>query len=258
MWIKHRELIWSFTKRELIGRYRGSFLGLLWSFVNPLFLLMVYTVVFSKMLQVRFDDSSSPLLYGVYLLCGMIPWLAFSETLGKSATLVTGQVNLVKKTVFPLEILSVVSVLTGFIHSLFGMGILIAALAFAQKGIPSTILFLPVVMMAQLLLTVGLSWFLASIGVFIRDTAEVMRLLLTPWMLLTPILYPMEMIPERFRDLMYLNPMTVIVSGYRQTLLEGQVPDWAPLLGVILFGAAFAALGYFWFMRTKRAFADVV
>lgn len=258
MWLKHRELIWSFIKRELIGRYRGSYMGFFWSFVNPLFLLIIYTIIFSKILQVRFGGSTSPALYGVYLLCGMVPWFAFSETVAQSATLVRGHINLVKKTIFPLEILSVVSTLTSFIHSLFSIGVLFATIIIIEKGIPPTVIFLPLVMTVQILFTMGLSWFLASLGVFILDIAEIIRLLLIPWMFLTPIFYPVAMIPERFRGVMVLNPMAVIVNNYRLVLLEGHSPEWGSLLLVTLFSVILAIVGYLWFMKTKKAFADVI
>ena len=258
MFSKHRELIWSFTKRDVVGRYRGSVLGILWSFINPLFLLIIYTIVFAIILKVKFGNSSSPSLYGLYLFCGLIPWTAFSETIGKSTTVIRGNVNLVKKTVFPLEILPVVVTLSGIIHSLFGMIIIIAGIVIIKdQPLYPTLFILPLVMIPQLLITIGLGWFLSSLSVFIRDTVEVVQIIIRGWMFLTPIMYPAEILQGKLKYLIYMNPMTYIIEGYRDVLLRGQLPDKS-LIVVTVLGALFSLAGYAWFIKTKKAFADVI
>ena len=257
--IKNRELIASLVRREIVGKYRGSFLGILWSFLNPLFFLIVYTLVFSKILRVRFGSVEDSSVYGLYLFSGMVPWLAFSEAVGRSPGIIHANVNLIKKTIFPTEILPLVSTLSAFIHSLFGIAILIIGIILiGNHVIYMTIFLLPMIIIPQILFTLGLSWFLSSIGVFIRDALEVTRIILTAWMFLTPIVYPLETIPEKFRILMLFNPMATIVEGYRDILLRGQFPEWGPFAGVTFIGALFAVLGYAWFMKTKKTFADVV
>ncbi|OHB69687.1 MAG: hypothetical protein A2W23_10160 [Planctomycetes bacterium RBG_16_43_13] len=257
--LRHRELISSFVRRELVGKYRGSLLGMMWSFLNPLLLLGIYTFVFSVLLKVRFSHSTSPVMYGLNLFCGLIPWLAFAEAVGMAPRLILGNINLVKKTVFPLEILVVSSVLTGWVHSLFSIGILIAGVLIVEHSISFSILpLLLLVMIPQLLLTIGISWFLASVGVFIRDTGEIVSLALRLGMYLTPIVYPATVIPERFRHFLFLNPLAVIVESYRDVIIRGQIPDMMFLLIVSLIGGCFAILGYLWFMKSKRVFADVI
>ena len=257
--LEYRELIWSFIKRDVLTRYRGSFLGVLWSFLNPLFLLFLYTFVFSIILGIRFPGSTATTGYSLYLFCGLVPWMTFSETIGRSPELILSNVNLVKKTVFPLEILAIMATFTGIIHGLFGLLILIIAAILTQgQPIHMTILMLPLVMIPQILFTLGLSWLLSSLGVFIRDTAQVIRIVLTGWMFVTPIVYPLEKIPEAYRGYMLLNPLSVIVEGYRALILKGSLPDWGGLLWTTVLGLFMTVIGYYWFVRTKKAFADVI
>lgn len=252
----HKELIISFVKRNLIGKYRGSFLGILWSFINPLFLLFIYTIIFSFLFKVRPSGGDVP--YSLFLFAGMIPWIAFSDALSRSTRVILENVNLVKKIVFPLEILPLVTTLTGFVHSLFALLILLVGILIIKHTLHPTLFLLPIVMGSQLIFTVGLCWFLAGIGVFIRDMDQIVGLGLTGWMFLTPIMYPIEIIPDRFRWIWAINPMYGVVDGYRHLLLQGVLPDWKLLLFVSLQGFALAIVGYLWFMKTKRAFADVV
>jgi lipopolysaccharide transport system permease protein len=257
--LQHGELIWTFAKRELSGRYRGSLLGMAWSFLNPLLLLGIYTFVFSVLLKVRFEGSSGPGSYVVYLFCGMIPWLAFTETIARAPQLIYGNLNLVKKTVFPLEILVVSSTLTSWIHSLFTLGVLaITAWLIGVDLWHASTPLIVLVMVPQLLLTLGLGWFLASLGVFIRDTGEIVQMALRMGMYLTPIVYPVSIIPERFRPWILVNPLAIIVEGYRDVLLRGKFPDILGLAVVGFLGVILAFLGYLWFMKSKRAFADVI
>lgn len=252
----HRELIVSFAKRTLIGRYRGSFLGIFWSFINPLFLLLIYTIVFSFLFKIRPGVGDVP--YSIFLFAGMIPWIAFSEALSHSTSIILENKNLVKKTVFPLEILPVTATLAGFIHSLFGLVILLSGILLVRHTLYPLLFLLPLVMVLQIILTIGLCWFLASLGVFIRDISHMVGLGLTALMYLTPILYPIEMIPTKFRWLWAINPMYGIVNGYRSLLLQGTFPDWKSLLWVFIAGLVLTILGYSWFMKTKKVFADVI
>ncbi len=256
---QYRELLWSFIKRDMLTRYRGSFLGIMWSFLNPLFMLLLYTFVFSVILGVRFPGSTAISGYSINLFCALIPWLAFSETIGRSPSLILSNVNLVKKTVFPLEILPVMAASTGFIHGLISLLILFVAVIIANGHLLSmTIFLLPIVMIPQILFTVGLAWMLSSMGVFVRDLGELVRLFLTAWMFLTPIMYPMEVIPEKYRGYAMINPIAVIAEGYRALIIKGVLPDWKGLLWIALLGLFMGVMGYIWFMKTKKIFADVI
>lgn len=259
MFYKNRELIWSFVKRDLIGKYKGSFLGILWSFINPLFMLVIYTIVFSVFFKLRAKPGTGTSYYSLFLFCGMVPWIAFSQALNKSSIVILGNINLVKKTIFPLEILPLVSTLSGFVHSLFGLFILFMGIIILQgQSFHFTFLLLIVVMIPQLLFTVGIGWFLASIGVFIRDVREIVNIALMAWMYMTPIFYPTDLIPESFKLIMKLNPMYTVVGSYRDVLIYGKPPDLMGLSILTLFSVVIALLGYMWFMRNKKEFADVI
>lgn len=253
------ELIIIFIKRDILTRYKGSFLGISWAFLNPLFLLLLYTVVFSIILGIRFPGTTGISGYSLQLFCGLVPWLAFSETIGRSPSLLLSNVNLVKKTVFPLEILPLVATSTGFIHALFALMILFLAIVLTNgQSLYITVLLLPIVMIPQILFTLGLSWIFSSVGVAFRDLAELVRIFLTAWMFLTPIMYPIEMIPERYRNYVFINPFAVIVEGYRDLIIKGIIPDWRGLLWISFLGVFMTVLGYVWFIRCKKIFADII
>lgn len=254
----YRKLILLMVKRDLLGRYKGSFAGVLWTVFNPLALLLTYWFVFSVILKVRIDPNSKPIDFVFYILAGLLPWMAFSEALIRSNTCILENPNLVKKVVFPLETLPVNRTLSSGINSLVGVLLLIVLLLGSRGSIHWTVILLPVVLLPQLLLTVGLGWFLASLGVFVRDTNAIIGLVLTVWMFLCPIVYPQSMVPKALLPWFRLNPFLPVVTGYRSVLLDGTIPDvnsWLCLVGISLL---IFFLGYFWFIRTKRAFADVI
>jgi lipopolysaccharide transport system permease protein len=178
------------VKRDLLGRYKGSFTGVLWTVVNPLPLLFVYWLVFSVILRVRIGPNGKPIDFVFYILAGLLPWMAFSEALIRSNTCILENPNLVKKVVFPLEILPVNRTLSSGINSLVGVLLLILLVLASRGSIPWTVILLPVILLPQLLLTVGFGWFLAGLGVFVRDTNQIIGLVLTVWMFLCPIVYP--------------------------------------------------------------------
>ncbi len=255
---RQRKLIQLMVKRDLVGRYKGSFAGLLWTVLNPLALLFVYWFVFAVIFRVRFGTDGRPINFVYYVVAGLLPWMAFSEALIRSNTCVVENVNLVKKVVFPLEILPANHTVASYINSLVGI-LLLIFLALGSRGtLPWTIVLLPLVVLPQLLLTAGIGWFLASLGVFIRDINHVIGLVLTIWMFLTPIVYPESLVPSALRPILHLNPFTAIVVGYRNILLDGVLPptgQWLYLLGV---SVVTFFLGFYWFVRTKKAFADVI
>ena len=257
--LRNRSLIYAMTKREVIGRYRGSFLGILWSFFNPVFMLTVYTFVFSVIFKARWSaGSDSKTEFALILFAGLIVFNLFAECTNKAPGLILSNVNYVKKVVFPLEILPWVNLGAVLFHFLISLGVwLIAYLAFF--GLPHiTVLLLPLVMLPLFLFTMGLTWGLASLGVYLRDATQFIGLVTTVLMFLSPIFYPITAVPEKYRQLVLLNPLAATVEQARDVLFWGRYPDWT-IFGAYLLGAALIAwLGFAWFQKTRKGFADVL
>jgi homopolymeric O-antigen transport system permease protein len=253
-----RKLIRLMVKRDLLGRYKGSFAGALWTVVNPLALLFIYWFVFSVVLRVRIGPEGKPIDFVFYILAGLLPWMAFSEALIRSNTCILENPNLVKKVVFPLEILPVNTTLSSAVNSMVGILLLILLVLGSRGRLPWTVVLLPVVLLPQLLMTVGLGWFLAGLGVFVRDTNHSIGLVLTVWMFLCPIVYPASMVPKGLLPWFRINPFLPVVDGYRSVLLNGTLPDGFLYLYLVGMSLLIFFLGYYWFSRTKKAFADVV
>jgi lipopolysaccharide transport system permease protein len=241
-----------------LARYRGSALGVVWALVTPAVMIAVFTFLFAGVFGARFTAGGSPLDYALYLFCGLLPWTAFQETLQQSSGIVVAHANLVKRVVFPLETLPVAQAASALSGQLLGTIALLAAALFLRGELHASVLWLPVLLVPQLLLTLGLAWLAASLGVFIRDTAQALGLALTAWMYLTPIVYPEHVVPERYRALLELNPFTALVRGYRRCLLEGSAPDWPGLGYATVFALPVFLAGYWWFARTRKNFADVI
>jgi lipopolysaccharide transport system permease protein len=255
---EHRGLISSLVKRDLTNRYKGSVMGLLWTVITPAIQILIFTVIFAGIFNAKFGNETGQFGYAIYMFCGMLPWIAFSEGIQRAATVLTENVNLVKRVVFPIEALPVNLALSAITQQLFGTLVLVLVAALSEHTISPTIFFLPVLLVPQLLVTVGLGWLAASFGVFIRDTAQFAQLVLMTWMYLTPIIYPEKMIPAKYGWLVDLNPMAALIRSYRLVLLEGEMPDWGGLAFTSLFALVCFGVGYWWFERTKKAFADVL
>lgn len=252
------DLIWPLARRMTLARYRGSALGLLWALLTPAVMIAVFTFLFAGVFGARFNEGGTPWEYALYLFCGLLPWTAFSETLLQSSGIVVAHANLVKRVVFPLETLPVAQTVAALVTQLFGTAALLVATVVVRGELHAAALWLPVLLVPQLLLTLGGAWLVASLGVFVRDTAQVLGLLLMAWMYLTPIIYPEHVVPERFRPALELNPFTPLVRSYRRALLEGAPPDWAGLAYTAALALAAFLLGYWWFARTRKNFADVI
>jgi lipopolysaccharide transport system permease protein len=255
---EHRGLIRSMVRRDLTSRYKGSFMGLAWTIITPAVTIAIFTVIFSGIFGARFGQEGGHLHFAVHLFCGMLPWIAFSEGVQRATNAMIENVNLVKRVVFPVEALPVNIAMAAVVQQLLGTVVLLAATLLLTRSLPPTILFLPALLIPQLLATLGLGWLMASLGVFIRDMPQFNQLLFSTWMYLTPILYPESIIPEHYRWLVNLNPLAPLIRSYRRIVLEGRAPDWRGLAVTTLFGAACFLLGYWWFERTKKAFADVL
>jgi len=251
------------VKREVIGRYRGSFLGLLWAFVNPILMLAIYTFVFGVVFKVRLDSQSTELYddkfaFALLLFTGLILFNLSSECLSRSPGLVLANVNYVKKVIFPLEILPLVSLGSALFHAGISFLVLFTFLLVIDHSIHWTLIFLPIILLPLLLLILGLSWMLASIGVYVRDIGQFIGLILTMLLFMSPIFYPASALPESVRDYLFLNPLTFVIEQARAVTLYGQLPDWSGLVVYYILASIVAWAGLIWFIKTRKGFADVL
>jgi lipopolysaccharide transport system permease protein len=256
----HRQLIFQMTQREVLGRYKGSFMGLAWSFFTPLLMLAVYTFVFSVVFKARWGDDGeqSNTGFAVVMFVGMIVHALFAEVLNRAPGMIIGNVNYVKKVVFPLEILPVIAMLAALFHTAISLGVLLAAYVLFKGFVHWTAIFIPLVFFPLILLSLGLAWILASLGVFLRDVGQTIGLLTTVMMFLAPVFYPLTAVPEVLRPLIMLNPLTFIIEQARNALVWGFLPDWIGLGIYTLTSAVIAWIGYAWFQKTRKGFADVL
>ena len=262
-WWTKFDLLRTLVRRDLEARYKGSILGNLWSLVNPLSQLLIYTYVFSVVLKVKLSLKGLPanenVSFGLWLFAGLLPWIAFSSGLVLSASSVIGQPNLVKKVVFPLSLLPLVPILSAFIESSFGLIMLIFFVALSSGTLHPTLALLPLVWLPQLLLTAGLGYLAAGLTVFLRDIPQTLNVILNIWFYATPVVYPATSIPEGWRNwVLWLNPLAVIVEVYRDFVLMGEVKHWGE------FGVAFTISGIVFFVgvliyrKLRPGFADVL
>jgi lipopolysaccharide transport system permease protein len=255
---KHRGLMRSMVRRDLTSRYKGSIIGPAWAIITPAVTIIIFTVIFSGIFGARFCAGCSHLSFALYLFCGLLPWIAFSDGVQRSTSSLTDNVNLVKRVVFPTEALPVNLALSAIAQQMLGTVVLLAGALILERAIHPTTLLLPALLIPQFLATVGLGWLMASLGVFIRDMPQFNQLALTAWMYLTPILYPENIIPPKYQWMVNLNPMAPLVRSYRRVLLEGKAPDWRGLAVTMAFALVCFVFGYWWFERTKKAFADIL
>jgi len=256
----NRQLILQMTKREVVGRYKGSAMGLLWSFLNPVFMLAVYTFVFSVVFKARWgvDGNESKTQFAIVLFVGMIVHSLFAEVLNRAPSLILSNVNYVKKVIFPLEILPVISMGAAIFHSLVSLVVLLIAFVIFNGYLHWTAIFIPLVLLPLVILTLGFAWVLASIGVFLRDVGQTIGIVTTVMMFLSPVFFPVTSMPEAYRPLIMANPLTFIIEQSREVLIWGHTPNWAGLGIYTLAATAVAWSGYAWFQKTKKGFADVL
>jgi lipopolysaccharide transport system permease protein len=252
--IRNHKLMNSMVRRDILARYRGSFGGSLWTLLNPLLLMATYFFLFGVVLKQRFEGGS----YILYFLAGILPWLAFSEAVGRSPSIMLDYRSFVKKLVFPLEILPVNLVISGAVTEAIGVAIFTLGLLYSRHALPWSVLWLPALIVPQFLLTAGLCWFLAALGVFLRDLGQILGFVLTALFFLTPICYPESQLQGPMRRLESFNPIFVLVHGYRTIFLDQRAPDAMPLIGFWIGSLALAVLGYAFFHKLRRSFADVI
>lgn len=255
----YRELAWQLTKRDIIARYRGSAAGLLWSFFNPIFMLVIYTFFFSIIFQARWGSTGEGKVdFAITLFAGLIPFSLFSECINRAPNLITSHVNYVKKIVFPLEILSWTNLGSALFHAATSVTVLLLFFLIKNHYLNWTAIFFPIVNLPLILWILGLSWFLAAVGVFIRDIAHSIHLFTMALLFLSPVFYSITALPEPYRSIMYFNPLTVIIEQNRAVLISGQMPNWSMLGASLCASLLIAWLGYAWFKKTRHVFADVV
>ena len=255
---RNRKLIGTMVRRDILSRYRGSFGGTLWTFLNPLLLMATYFFVFGVVLRTQFGTDTSRTGFVLYFLAGMLPWLAFSEAVGRAPYVILEYRTFVKKIVFPLETLPINLVISGAVTEAFGLVIFMIGLFAVRGAIPVSVVWLPLLLIPQILLTAGLAWILAATGVYVRDLGQVTGYLLTLWFFLTPICYPESSLPASALPILRFNPLFVLVRAYRAVFLENQPPSMRGVVGLWMVGAAVAIAGYAWFHRLRKSFADVI
>ena len=257
---QHRELIKQMAWREVIGRYKGSFMGLFWSFINPVLMLAVYTFVFSVVFKARWgiDGGDSKTSFALILFVGLIVHGLLAEVLNRAPSLIVNNVNYVKKVIFPLEILAVISLIAALFNSMVSVFVLLIASAAINFFLPWTVVLLPVVVFPLIILIVGLSWILASLGVFIRDIGQTIGIITTVMLFLAPVFYPLSAMPEKYHPYILANPLTFIIEQSREVLIYGHLPNWSGLGIYMLIAIGVAWAGYAWFQKTRKGFADVL
>lgn len=257
---RNRQLIAQMTRREVVGRYKGSVMGLAWSFFNPLLMLAVYTFVFSVIFELRWGigDDESKSQFALVLFVGLIVHSLFAEVLNRAPGLILSNVNYVKKVVFPLEILPVIAMGTASFHGLISLGVLLVAFAFFNGLLHWTAVLAPLVLLPLVILTLGLAWILASLGVFLRDVGQTIGTITMVMFFLAPVIYPVTAVPEELRPWLMINPLTFIIEQARDVIIWGRPPNWAGLGLYTLAATVVAWAGYAWFQKTRKGFADVL
>lgn len=242
------------VRRDILGRYRGSFGGSFWTIINPLLLMGTYFFVFGVVLN---RGGDSPTDFALYFLAGMLPWLAFNESVGRSPSVMIEHRNFVKKLVFPLETLPVNMVMSGLVSEAFAVALYCIFLGGIRRGLPLSIVWLPALIVPQILLTAGLCWFLAALGVFVRDLGQIIGYILTVWFFVTPICYREDALTAH-APWMANNPIAILVRGYHAIFYEGHAPQLGPLWKLTLLSAIIAVLGHAWFYKLRKSFPDVI
>jgi lipopolysaccharide transport system permease protein len=253
---RHREVIRILTWRDFQARFRGSIGGVLWSIIQPLFTMVIYTVVFSTFLKQRFGNTDSPFTFAVYLLCGLLPWTAFSEGLNSATTLIRNNANLVKRVVFPLEVLPLNLTFVSIIQQMIGFILLLPLSILVTRQVSASLLFIPIILIFEIMLIAGVNWIWTIIAVYIPDLKQFTLVFTSVLMFLTPIFYSKDVIPARWAWIYQINPIARIIDMYRSVFMEGIVPGGFDVLITSVICVVFFMLGYVWYMKLKKSFAD--
>jgi lipopolysaccharide transport system permease protein len=254
----YRTLILRLTTRELSAKWRGTVLGIFWSIATPLLSFFIYGFVFSQIMHSRWSGELENTDYSLVLFSGLVTFSIFIESVNRAPSLILENVSYVKKVIFPLEILAVVAVLVAVTNAGFGIMVLLAAILWIMGTLSWTILLVPLVLLPYCIFILGLTWILSSLGVFLRDVRQLIVVATSLLMFLTPVLYSVNSVPERYRWIIELNPLTPTLAQMRAVIFGVQWPDISSYIASWCFALVSASLGYFWFMRTRKAFADVI
>lgn len=258
--LKHHELWWRLTEREVLGRYRGSALGIGWSFLTPLAMLCVYTFVFSQVFKARWGglEEAGPLGFAINLFAGLIVFNLFSECLNRAPSLITGNQNYVKKVIFPLEVLGTTVVGSALFHAMTSLLILLVFEMIAFQKIPITISWLPLVWMPLILGSLACTWVVSAAGVFLRDIGQLIGVALNMLMFLSPIFFPVSALPDKWQPILRLNPLAPVIEQTRKVLVQGEPPNPLYLALGITIGLVACEISIRSFEKSKKAFADVL
>ncbi|MEZ5946304.1 MAG: ABC transporter permease [Hyphomonas sp.] len=249
------------TQREVAGRYKGSFLGVGWSLLTPLLMLSVYTFVFGAVFKGRWAETvqtGSMIEFAIILFGGLIVFQMFSDAVIQSTVVIVANSGFVKKVVFPVQVLPVVTVLTALFHASVAMLVLFGFMLFEFKGIPTTAFYLPVVLLPLLMMVLGMAWLFSALGVFFRDIGQILGPIVTACLFLAPVFFPAKALPEWVRPLVVLNPITVPVEQFRRVVILGHGPDWVPLYTYGGIAFVIMCLGFLFFQSVRKGFADVL
>jgi lipopolysaccharide transport system permease protein len=256
---RHRGLVRQMIDREVMGRYRGSVFGIVWSLFNPVLMLSVYTFVFSVVFKARWHaGSDSKTEFAIVLFAGMIVFGIFSECVNRAPGLILSNPNYVKKVIFPLEIMPWVLLGSALFHAIVSLAVLLVFSLIVNHTLPLTVFFLPIVFLPLVLLVLGLGWFFSALGVYLRDVGQTVGLMTTVLMFLSPVFYPVDALPEDFRAYVALNPLAFIIESTRDVLIWGRLPDMTALGLYLAVALLVACLGFAWFQKTRKGFADVL
>ncbi|WP_416268786.1 ABC transporter permease [Burkholderia cepacia] len=254
----HRQLLRQLVSRDIAGRYRGSMFGTIWAFLNPLLMLSVYTVVFGVFLRSRWAGTSNSLEFSVVLFSGLVIFNFFSECFNRAPTLITSHANYVKKVAFPLELLPWMIVGTALFHMSISFLVWIIFSAFVYGTIHWTLVFVPLILVPLVFMVIGVSWILSSLGVYIRDIGQVVGVLTSVVMFLSPVFYAIESLPKPFQAVLRINPLTFVIQQARAVMIDGVLPDFGMLAVYTVASVLFAWLSLAWFQRARDGFADVL
>jgi lipopolysaccharide transport system permease protein len=257
---RERQLIFQMSRREVVGRYRGSVMGLAWSFFNPILMLIIYTFVFSTVFKARWGvgGDESKVDFAIILFVGLIVHGLFSECVNRAPQLIIGNTSYVKKVVFPLEILPWVAMGSALFHTAISLVVLLIVHLVLSATLPWTAVLFPLVLLPLIFATMGFAWFLAATGVYVRDISQTTGIFTTVLLFISPVFYPISILPEKFQLALMLNPLTFIIEQSRQVLIWGKMPDWPGLAIYSFVSIMIAWAGFFWFQKTRRGFADVL
>ena len=246
----YREMLSNIVRKDLKVRYKGSVLGFLWTFLNPLLQLIVYTIVFSTIMKVDIDK------FYIYLFIGLIPWLFFATCIQVGSISILMNKDLIKKIYFPRIILPISTVNSAFMNMFYSMIIVVLTLIVSGIGISKYILFLPIAMIMQYILVLGMIFVFSALNVYFRDLEYILNIIVMIWFYLTPVVYTMDMVPEKYRFWFYLNPMTGIINFYRDILYYKRMPTFKSFGGILIYGIVMVVIGYFVFEKLQKNFAE--